>query len=189
MRTPPECFRPKRLRHGTLLTGLLLLSALLSAGCEWEEGYGRINDPGPHPLVGAWRQVSMEVYLDDDEAARALTLDEALWADSGLAPAETRFTEDGLYVTVQRDLDGRELQRSSGYWIIDEDELMLFQREPVMERQAYTVSFRGELLARLDSLVDWNSDGEATDRLVTVQRRLRETETTLPVPEAPVAVD
>ncbi|TVQ48571.1 MAG: hypothetical protein EA371_05360 [Gammaproteobacteria bacterium] len=168
---------------------MLLLGALLTGGCEWEEGYGRINDPGPHPLVGVWQQVSMEVYLDDDDTTRALALDEALWADSGLAPAETRFAEDGLYLSVQRDLDGRELQTSSGYWIIDEDELMLFQREPVMERQAYTVSFRGELLVRMESLVDWNSDGQATDRLVTVQRRLRETETTLPVPAAPAPID
>lgn len=188
MRTKTHPGRCLRLRD-CVLSVVLLLVVVALAGCEWEEGYGRINDPGPHPLVGTWRQVSMEVYLGDEAATRALALDEGLWAENGLAPAETRYTEDGLYLTVQRDLDGRELQRSSGYWIIDEDELMLFQREPVMERQAYTLSFRGELLVRMESQVDWNSDGQATDRLVTVQRRLRETETTLPIPRPPEPQD
>ncbi|MCC5866965.1 MAG: hypothetical protein JJU27_00525 [Gammaproteobacteria bacterium] len=175
-------------RQTRLFTTLAIATlCVLMGACEWEEGYGRINDPGPHPLVGAWRGVSMEVYLDaeDGPGTRAIAMDEALWAENGLAPPEMRFTEDGLYITVYRDLEGRELQRASGYWIIDEDdkELTLFQREPAMERHSYTVTMQGGLLSRFEGLVDWNSDGKATDLYVGEQRRLRETEATIPIPD------
>ena len=164
----------------------LALACLLLGACEWEEGYGRINDPGPHPLVGPWGNVSVEVYLDAEDgiasSPRAIALDETEWAESGLQPPEIRFTEDGYYITVQRSLEGRELQRTEGYWVIDEGELMLFQREPTMERQQYTVTMRGTLLNRMEGLVDWQSKGRLTDRYVAVYRRLREEDATIPIP-------
>ncbi len=172
---------------------IVALCTTLLAACEWEEGYGRINDPGPHPLVGAWRGVSMEVYLDAENGpgTRAISMDEALWAENGLAPPEMRFTEEGYYFTVYRDIEGREVQSASGYWIIDDadNELTLFQREPAMERHSYTVTMQGSLLSRFEGMVDWNSDGRATDLYVGEQRRLRETEATIPMPVPPQPQD
>jgi hypothetical protein len=158
---------------------VLLLAPLALAACEWGEGEGLMHRE-QNPLVGTWRTVSMEVWLnaqDDPPGVRALSVDEEVWSEVfGLQPAETRFDEDGSYETVYRDTDGELVQRMRGHWIIEDDEVTLFQVEPEAENQTYEVSGLGTLQIRFEGWVDWNSDGERTDRYVGVHRRLRSDE-------------
>ena len=167
-------------RFTATLATLTLLGAAALSGCEWDEGGAR--DDGPHPLIGAWRTMSMEVYLEarDDRAGatRALAVSGDEWETTlGLSPPERHFTEDGLYETIYRDAAGHEVERSTGYWVEDgRGRVTLVQVEPSAERQELRFTMQGDLLAEFETWVDWNSSGEANDLQITSQRRLRASE-------------
>lgn len=163
---------------------LALLALAVLPACEWDEGGAR--DEGPHPLIGAWRTMSMEVYLDARQdragATRALAVSGDDWQNTlGLSPPEHHFTEDGLYETIYRDAAGREVERSTGYWVADGDgRVTLVQVEPRAERQELRFTMQGDLLAEFETWVDWDSSGERDDLQITSQRRLRASELAAP---------
>ena len=160
---------------------LLLPVALLLvlSGCEWGDGMGLMHQE-PHPLVGAWRTVSMEVYLDADEPGggpRAISVSEDMWEETfGIQPAMTRFSDDGYYATVYLDSEGDVLRRMAGHWVADDDRVTLVQVEPEPDRQTYRFTMQGSLQARFQTRLDWNSDGNSNDLYIGVQRRLRDSE-------------
>lgn len=119
-------------------------------------------------LVGEWYNESLRVDIDalDGKADSIFLVPVGSWEEIlQIKPINTNFRPDGTYESVYYNLDGSELQRSSGEWQMERDSLYLTS-------QGLTTGYHfqwQEGKATFEGYLDWDTDGHADDFYSGVQ--------------------
>lgn len=124
-------------------------------------------------LPGTWESVSLNVVINtvgNADSTEIFNVEEANWTRKlGMPPVKTKFFAEGnKYVREFRNLQGALTDTLRGRWNVFGDTLMLI--EPSATYQYVTDFKNGKL--ELNSMVDWDGDGEVDDEYKAIERKV-----------------
>uniref|UniRef100_UPI0040472013 hypothetical protein n=1 Tax=Roseivirga sp. TaxID=1964215 RepID=UPI0040472013 len=120
-------------------------------------------------IMGEWTNESMKVFIDHDTSKeQVFDVPKGKWEEILLIqPILTSYTSDGKYNSVYKDLDGKVINTSKGYWEVNGDSMSLTQDEITTRYHFNWMQGRAEFKGYLD----WDGDGEADDLYTGVQMK------------------
>lgn len=118
-------------------------------------------------IMGEWSNESMKVFIDHGNPdEQVFEVPKGKWEEILLIqPILTSYTSDGEYSSVYKDLEGKVVNTSKGYWGVKGDSLYLTENE---NRTAYHFNWM-QGRAEFKGYLDWDSDGVADDLYTGVQ--------------------
>lgn len=118
-------------------------------------------------IIGEWTNESMKVFIDHGTSEeQVFDVPKGKWEEILLIqPILTSYTSDGKYNSVYKDLEGKVINTSNGFWEVKGDSLYL--TENGVETAYHFNWMQGR--AEFKGYLDWDSDGVADDLYTGVQ--------------------
>lgn len=127
-------------------------------------------------FIGEWQSLELEVRINTvagiEDSFFVLKISEDEWLSKHqMLPIRTVFNPDQSYYSEYRGADSLISQRSSGFFEVKGDSLIIHRTEPSLETLYHTWVRKNDSIYGFQSVLDYDGDGQADDEFFSLNLR------------------